>query len=284
MKAKRYVADHHLRKIILILLTFLVSKTIIQSFQYPEIRISLYHFKPPHKNWPEKCVQPRTSIAFAKTHKTGGSTLQNILLRYGLKNGLTFALPKTKSWVYGWKERFNASMVTQYDWNPLKTFDMFLSHSIWNVTEVDKVVKQPSIRITILRDPIQTFESGYVYLNLQKYYNKTINEIAKDIENGLFDHGREVNPVFDQNESLWDLGMNKSKMADEQEVWNQIDNHAKSFDLVLIAERFDESLLLLKDLLCWNFEDILYIKVRNQLGSYFEATNYFFLFCSKINV
>ena len=78
--------------------------------------------------------------------------------------------------------------------------------------------------------------------------------------------------------------MNKSKMADEEEVWNQIDNHAKSFDLVLIAERFDESLLLLKDLLCWNFEDILYIKVRNQLGSYFEATNYFFLFCSKINV
>ena len=30
------------------------------------------------------------------------------------------------------------------------------------------------------------FESGYVYLNLQNYYNKTINEIAEDIKNGLF--------------------------------------------------------------------------------------------------
>ena len=56
--------------------------------------------------------------------------------------------------------------------------------------------------------------------------------------------------------------MDKSKMADPQEVFNQIENHANTFDLVLIAERFDESLLLLKDLLCWKMEDMLYIKVR----------------------
>ena len=263
MKGTRYVSDHYFRRIVFILLIILMGKTILQSYQYPEIRISLYESVPKitHKTWPDKCFQPRTSIAFAKTHKTGGSTLQNILLRFGYKYGLTFALPKTKSWVFSYKEHFKASMVTQHEWNPLRTFDMFLSHSIWNATEVDKVIKQPNIKISILRDPIQTFESGYVYLNLEKYYNKSINEIAQDIKNGRFNH-QELNPVFDQNESLWDLGMDKSKMADPQEVFNQIENHANTFDLVLIAERFDESLLLLKDLLCWKMEDMLYIKVR----------------------
>merc|ERR1712029_623570 len=37
------------------------------------------------KKLPKNC-QPQTKLAFAKTHKTGGSTLQNILLRHGYKN------------------------------------------------------------------------------------------------------------------------------------------------------------------------------------------------------
>lgn len=55
-------------------------------------------------------------LAFAKTHKTGGSTLQNIFLRYGYKNGLTFAVPPD-SWVFSAEESFNADMVAKYEWN-----------------------------------------------------------------------------------------------------------------------------------------------------------------------
>ena len=35
-----------------------------------------------------------TKITFLKTHKTASSTLQNVLLRFGEKRNLTFALPK----------------------------------------------------------------------------------------------------------------------------------------------------------------------------------------------
>nr|XP_054761035.1 uncharacterized protein LOC129267344 [Lytechinus pictus] len=41
-----------------------------------------------------RCV-PRENIMYLKTHKTGSSTLQNIIYRYGDAHGLTFALPKT---------------------------------------------------------------------------------------------------------------------------------------------------------------------------------------------
>ena len=32
--------------------------------------------------------------------------------------------------------------------------------------------------LTLLRDPVDTFESGYVYLGLQRGYNMDINEFA----------------------------------------------------------------------------------------------------------
>ena len=36
---------------------------------------------------------PQRKIAFAKTHKTASSTVQNVLLRYGLANSYEFLLP-----------------------------------------------------------------------------------------------------------------------------------------------------------------------------------------------
>ena len=50
----------------------------------------------PHSSTPVQrrdCL-PRTSVAFPKTHKSGGSTLQNILLRFGAeREELLFAFP-----------------------------------------------------------------------------------------------------------------------------------------------------------------------------------------------
>ncbi len=38
----------------------------------------------------------QTHVAFAKTHKTGGTTVQNILFRFGEQRRLSFVLPKEK--------------------------------------------------------------------------------------------------------------------------------------------------------------------------------------------
>ena len=42
---------------------------------------------------------PQRKIAFAKTHKTASSTVQNVLLRYGLANGLEFLLPPVHNYL-----------------------------------------------------------------------------------------------------------------------------------------------------------------------------------------
>ena len=48
-------------------------------------------------------------IAFAKTHKTGSSTLQNILLRYGFKHGHRIALPE-KHWFFSLSDQFTGEV------------------------------------------------------------------------------------------------------------------------------------------------------------------------------
>ena len=41
---------------------------------------------------------------------------------------------------------------------------MFLFHSIWNYNEVRKVVPDGPA-VTLVRDPVDMFESGYAYFN-----------------------------------------------------------------------------------------------------------------------
>ena len=55
------------------------------------------------------------------------------------------------------KQWFKPSLI------PPGPFDLFVFHSIWNYPEVQKVIPKSAIKITILRDPIETFESGYSY-------------------------------------------------------------------------------------------------------------------------
>ena len=50
----------------------------------------------------------------------------------------------------------------------------------------------------------------------------------------------------------------KTKVA---QMIKSIDN---DFHLVLIVEKLDESLILLKDLLCWNILDIRYFKLNER--------------------
>jgi len=217
---------------------------------------------------PPRNCKPLQKLAFAKTHKTGGSTLQNIFMRYGWARGLTFAIP-VKNWMYSFNEFFTAKQVTNYTWNPQRTFDMMVFHSLWNGPEVDKVIPKPSKRVTLLRDPVDTFESGYVYMGLENSFKMNINEYAKKIVRDGFP-ARKPKSWFDKNELLWDLGMQVGKMEGKSDLRDRIMFYENEFDLVLLAERFDESLVVMKDVLCWDTQDIKYLK-QNERAAEFKA-------------
>ena len=61
--------------------------------------------------------------------------------------------------------------------------------------------------------------------------------------------------------------MQVGKMEENSELRERIMFYESEFDLVLLAERFDESLVVMKELLCWDLQDIMYLKVSNQIST-----------------
>ena len=58
------------------------------------------------------------------------------------------------------------------------------------------------------------------------------------------------------------MGVEINSSAGKEKITEIIVEMDKTFDLVVIIEKMDESLILMKELLCWNFEDIVFL-VKN---------------------
>lgn len=59
---------------------------------------------------------------------------------------------------------------------------------------------------------------------------------------------------------LWDFGLELSGLNNETAIRSKINEIDSNFDLVMVAERFDESIILLRDELCWTFQDMTRFK------------------------
>lgn len=67
-----------------------------------------------------------------------------------------------------------------------------------------------------------------------------------------------------RNPMMFDLGLDFRYFQNHTAIGEYIDYIGKEFDVVMIMEYFDESLVLLKQQLCWSYEDILYFKLNER--------------------
>ena len=61
-----------------------------------------------------------------------------------------------------------------------------------------------------------------------------------------------------QNQQLWDLGLATADMKKEAKVEAKISELGSQFDFVILAEFFDEGLVILASLLCWQLKDVIH--------------------------
>ena len=76
---------------------------------------------------------------------------------------------------------------------------------------------------------------------------------------------RRPSAIIGKNQQLWDLGTTDIEMEDAGTVQAKITKFDSEFDLVLIAEYFDESLVLLAAKLCWDLSDVRSVSVRSSV-------------------
>jgi hypothetical protein len=108
----------------------------------------------------------------------------------------------------------------------------------------------------MIRHPVDLFRSAWDFFNWGKFYNMTLQQFADAIDTSgnlqLLGH----------HYLLQDFGIPEKQLKDLKFIDAKIKEIDDNFNLILIQERFDDSIILLKDLLCWDNTDLLHLKLN----------------------
>ncbi|XP_071813274.1 galactosylceramide sulfotransferase-like isoform X2 [Apostichopus japonicus] len=221
-----------------------------------------------YKCQPSICSR-QENVVFIKTHKTGGTTVQSIMYRYGYIRDLSFVIRRTNE-----KNGHFRHMELTKD-SPKKMFlplldtgtcsfrgyNMSAIHVVHNWEIFESFMNPGTKYITILRDPVFQLRSAFVFFSLYK----GVRGIT--IENKLLNYMRGNSwkwQVYGKNSQSKDLGLKTEYFEDEAKIKLFINQLDIELDLVLIHEYFDESVVLLARELCWNLEDVVFTIENNR--------------------
>lgn len=119
-----------------------------------------------------------------------------------------------------------------------------------------------TVYVTILREPGDQFQSLYKYYNWFNRFGVSLPEFL--INPFLYYNKLERDSAIESalNPNLFDLGLERKYLNDRHKISQHINKIENNFNLVMIMEYFEESLILLKDLLCWDLEAVTFL-VKN---------------------
>ncbi|OCT81118.1 galactose-3-O-sulfotransferase 2 [Xenopus laevis] len=210
---------------------------------------------------------PHRHIFFLKTHKTGSSTIMNILFRFGDLRNLSFAHPTNGNSQFNYPSYFSSRFVDGFVPGNCSMFHIMCQHMRFQFTEVDNVMPRDTFYFTILRNPISQMESSFSYYKSIGVFSK-----AKSLEDFLHNaskyyESKGLSRNYAKNLMMFDMGLNPDGISSNKNFqlnWRTVET---IFDLVLITDYFDESLVLLKDALCWTLEDVLSFPLNTRSNS-----------------
>ncbi|XP_013791714.2 galactosylceramide sulfotransferase-like, partial [Limulus polyphemus] len=204
-------------------------------------------------------VQKKTNIVFLKTHKTAGSSIQNMLMRFADRHDLLLALPAEGNF-FGHPPPFHHSMIS--DPPDKRHYNIFTHHTRFNYDELRRVMPEDSIFITVLRDPVDLFESLYSYCKLEVLYRRPLFSFGINMSDEEIEVRMKSLAEVGINQMSFDLGMNPKDFKNPVKVQRYAHILDTQFDLVLITEHLDESLVILKNILSWETDDVVFFKLN----------------------
>lgn len=157
--------------------------------------------------------------------------------------------------------------------------NMLCSHARYNRAVLDRVMPNDTIYVTILRDPVTQFESTFSYMTFGEILgisNETdpleaFFKNPKDVlVNYLLTQDLRINSdrlKLIRNGMFFDLGLESKDFDDMEEIQRNIKKLDREFLFVMLMEYFDESLIMLKNLLCWEIDDIVYFHHNQRLNA-----------------
>lgn len=210
-------------------------------------------------------ICPLKNFVFVKTHKTGSSTMSNILLRHAENNKLNQLMGRYPTGTeYGDLSRHSYPPPP-----PEQHYNAFLMHADYNHQFLMSKLPPSTIFFTFTRDPVSRYISAFHFFKLDRYYD------GSDFDNAVNLHmadnarylistdqcrhcGRTVNSV------AHDLGFDfkgyVNTVDKDKFLGDFLAKLRREMDLVLISEYYDLSLVLFARRYCLTFDDISYLK------------------------
>ncbi|XP_070539578.1 galactosylceramide sulfotransferase-like [Ptychodera flava] len=203
---------------------------------------------------PQSC-RPLNRFVFIKPEKTGGSTVSTLLHRFGMKNELVAAIQSEGFVIKVDKENHHLGIL-YYNCSDFPGYDYICSHvKIYDRLALERVVPNAKY-FTIVRSPYTHLKSWFYFkmrnMNLSMSpdpFALYLNEMKENVMVNMKLKG-ETNSFCHR----FDLDIH----ANETSSLEALHRLNRELDLVMIMEYFDESLVLLKKAMCWDFEDIIY--------------------------
>lgn len=211
--------------------------------------------------------KPVTHVGFLKIHKAASTTTQAIFLRFGWRRKLTFVLPPEYN-RFGYPNIISLNeSVTKYNTLPAppgRPFDILCHHVVYGKKEWDSVLPADSAIIGTVREPFSLFKSTLNYF--QPGPIKKIEVYDKDpIRRFLTSPSKydSSNPRYSflNNRLALEYGVdpsiitNRSVDGFNEYLYNVLD---KQFTVVILADMFDQGLVMVKRRLNWSLNDIMY--------------------------
>ncbi|CAH1269832.1 GAL3ST1 [Branchiostoma lanceolatum] len=220
--------------------------------------------------------EPKTDIAFIKTHKTGGTTVMQILHRFGYLRNTSFLLPHNDINDLYPHGLLNPNLYLP----PIQHGHGILTyHAVYDRRSIIKHLSENSTFFTIIREPLSHLKSTFSYYRLSRlmedYESTEMEAMIKFLEDpGRYDTKFNTDspsrPVsFTRNPMALELGFPVDKLQNtagdpsSEEIKNFLQRISRDLDLVMIMEYFEESLVLLRRLMCWDLQDILYLRYNS---------------------
>uniref|UniRef100_A0A8C7BUT6 Galactose-3-O-sulfotransferase 2 n=1 Tax=Neovison vison TaxID=452646 RepID=A0A8C7BUT6_NEOVI len=211
---------------------------------------------------------PIVNVMFLKTHKTASSTVLNILFRFAETHNLSVALPAGSSFHLGYPWLFLARYVEGSEsQGPQQRFNIMGNHLRFNLPEVQKVMPNDTFYFSIIRNPVFQLESAFTYY---KDYVPAFRD-AESLDAFLaspwtyYNQSVGLPNAFARNNMWFDLGFDNDARADDGGyVRARLADVERQFQLVLIAEHFDESMVLLRRALRWRLDDVVTFRLNSR--------------------
>ncbi|XP_025104213.1 galactosylceramide sulfotransferase-like [Pomacea canaliculata] len=240
--------------------------------------------RPPHQG--ARTCRPRSNFVFIKCMKCASETMASVLRRYTYRRNLSAVLPVGKRLYLGWPYT-----MTSDDFRPSRRgYNALIEHAIYNSSSMRALMPPDTVFITMIREPFQHFVSVLNYFNVFNLSNTRVRQGIAAVRDYLR-HIEEYDAVYKSAQAAPkrycipdDFSITKNLLShclgmptgfplgmanitgNPEAVGQYIQDLDAEFSLVMIMEYFDESLVLLRRLMCWDTKDILYRTVN--VGSY----------------